>query len=338
LFKELVDVRYRAKAEKHIPLFRTLQWSTFVVSMAHCYHHVFDSLGMLHSLAANLPPGLSRWAQQSTRYGPWVTFCGYCTVFVIFILTLRKGVLRYQIGNMTWTVAVVLLVVLQVAGTAALIFAGIFWFLLPCGLVVANDCFAYICGMSFGRKFITARFLAISPNKTWEGFIGAAFCTFVFAWFYSDILSRFQWIVCPQHEFERFGSLSCEPNTLFQRQAISLPFDDYALVTLHARPAQLHACLLACFASVVAPFGGFFASGIKRAYNIKDFAALIPGHGGFMDRMDCQLLMLLCVYVHWKTFIVEQDMSEEQVLRVLRSMPLDAQHRIASQLGWMALK
>ena len=45
-------------------------------------------------------------------------------------------------------------------------------------------------------------------------------------------------------------------------------------------PIQLHALALGLFASVVAPFGGFFASGIKRAYGLNDFAALIPGHGG----------------------------------------------------------
>ena len=41
----------------------------------------------------------------------------------------------------------------------------------------------------------------------------------------------------------------------------------------------------------MAPFGGFFASGFKRAFDIKDFGHSIPGHGGMTDRMDCQ-----CVY------------------------------------------
>jgi CDP-diglyceride synthetase len=45
---------------------------------------------------------------------------------------------------------------------------------------------------------------------------------------------------------------------------------------------------MAFFASLVAPFGGFFASGFKRAFNIKDFGDSIPGHGGMTDRMDCQ--------------------------------------------------
>ena len=44
-------------------------------------------------------------------------------------------------------------------------------------------------------------------------------------------------------------------------------------------PRQLHGLCLGTFASIVAPFGGFFASAIKRAYNLKDFSAIIPGHG-----------------------------------------------------------
>lgn len=45
--------------------------------------------------------------------------------------------------------------------------------------------------------------------------------------------------------------------------------------------------MIATFASLIAPFGGFFASGVKRAFRIKDFGDTIPGHGGITDRFDC---------------------------------------------------
>lgn len=52
---------------------------------------------------------------------------------------------------------------------------------------------------------------------------------------------------------------------------------------------QLHSLVMALFASLIAPFGGFFASGFKRSFKIKDFGDSIPGHGGMTDRMDCQV-------------------------------------------------
>lgn len=52
---------------------------------------------------------------------------------------------------------------------------------------------------------------------------------------------------------------------------------------------QFHALVLSMFASIIAPFGGFFASGFKRGFKIKDFGDSIPGHGGMTDRMDCQV-------------------------------------------------
>jgi len=52
---------------------------------------------------------------------------------------------------------------------------------------------------------------------------------------------------------------------------------------------QFHALVLSAFASLIAPFGGFFASGFKRGFKIKDFGDSIPGHGGMTDRMDCQV-------------------------------------------------
>ena len=65
----------------------------------------------------------------------------------------------------------------------------------------------------------------------------------------------------------------------------------------------MDAFVFAVFGSLIAPFGGFFASGFKRAFKIKDFGAIIPGHGGFTDRFDCQLLMSFFVFVYHSSFI-----------------------------------
>lgn len=43
--------------------------------------------------------------------------------------------------------------------------------------------------------------------------------------------------------------------------------------------------------------------------HVQDFDSIFPGHGGFYDRFDCQLIMGLCTYVHYVTFIRTSAMS-----------------------------
>ncbi|KAG8658262.1 hypothetical protein MANES_03G136500v8 [Manihot esculenta] len=91
-------------------------------------------------------------------------------------------------------------------------------------------------------------------------------------------------------------------------------------------PVQWHAMWLGLFASIIAPFGGFFASGFKRAFKIKDFGDSIPGHGGFTDRMDCQMIMAVFAYIYHQSFVFQQDYSVETVLdQILGSLTLEEQ-------------
>jgi phosphatidate cytidylyltransferase/cell division cycle 2-like protein len=62
-------------------------------------------------------------------------------------------------------------------------------------------------------------------------------------------------------------------------------------------PYSLHSLHIALFASVVAPFGGFLASAVKRASAKKDFGSLLGSHGGLMDRLDCQLITAPYLYL-----------------------------------------
>ena len=73
------------------------------------------------------------------------------------------------------------------------------------------------------------------------------------------------------------------------------------LFASHCRPTNGSLTRSACaqlFAAVIAPFGGFFASGFKRALRVKDFGDSIPGHGGLTDRMDCQVVMAVFSYIY----------------------------------------
>ncbi len=49
-------------------------------------------------------------------------------------------------------------------------------------------------------------------------------------------------------------------------------------------------------ASLISIFGDLAASGIKRDHKMKDYADIIPGHGGMMDRIDSTILAAPVVY------------------------------------------
>ena len=186
------------------------------------------------------------------------------------------------------------------------IFEGLFWFFFPVWLVVHNDCWAYAWGALLGRRFITQPFFSLSPKKTWEGFVGALVSTIVVAFYTAPLFASSKWLSCPATSLTlRFHEpLSCQPPAVFRAQKEMT----LGPVTLRdVSPIQLHAVVFGLFASIVAPFGGFLASAIKRAYEVKDFDSLIPGHGGVTDRVDCEFIMALFVYVYHKTFIAEPE-------------------------------
>ncbi len=48
---------------------------------------------------------------------------------------------------------------------------------------------------------------------------------------------------------------------------------------------------------IVGMMGDLFASAIKRSVSLKDYGALIPGHGGVLDRCDSILMLAPIVYL-----------------------------------------
>ena len=63
-------------------------------------------------------------------------------------------------------------------------------------------------------------------------------------------------------------------------------------------PKYLPLALLVFWASVAAQFGDLAMSQVKRYYKLKDFGALLPGHGGILDRFDSVLSvsLLFCIF------------------------------------------
>jgi phosphatidate cytidylyltransferase len=122
--------------------------------------------------------------------------------------------------------------------------------------VWAADVAAYFGGRAFGRKKLAP---AISPGKSWEG---------VWSGMAGVVLLAFVWMA-----FDRITAQSV--SSLYTQLA-----DRVGVV------GMLAGVLFLTSMSVV---GDLFESLVKRSVGAKDSSALLPGHGGVLDRIDALL-------------------------------------------------
>lgn len=327
--RELFNLLRRTHEDRQLPGFRLLNWHFFFTAMLFVYGRIL-SQRLVNTVTSDKV--LYKVVSNLIKYHNVVCYFLYIAGFVWFILTLKKKMYKYQFGQYAWTHMILIVVFTQSSFTVASIFEGIFWFLLPASLIVINDIAAYIIGFFFGRTPL----IKLSPKKTWEGFIGASFTTIISAFVMANILGHSQWLTCPRKDLST-GWLQCDPGLLFKPEYYSLqewvphwfPWKEISIL-----PVQWHALCLGLFASIIAPFGGFFASGFKRAFKIKDFGDSIPGHGGITDRMDCQMVMAVFAYIYHQSFVVPQSVSIEMILeQILMNLGLEEQQTLFEKLG-----
>jgi len=97
-----------------------------------------------------------------------------------FVMSLKKGYLKQQFGLFCWVHMSLLLIVVSSHFIMNNILEGLIWFWVPASLVICNDVFAYVWGVTIGRTPL----IKLSPKKTLEGFVGAFFSTIIFGLFF----------------------------------------------------------------------------------------------------------------------------------------------------------
>jgi phosphatidate cytidylyltransferase len=131
-------------------------------------------------------------------------------------------------------------------------------------VVWAGDTTAYFVGRAFGRHLMTPR---VSPKKTWEGAAGSMLGSLAVGWAFLSNAQPISSALLQAHLIERRdGYFALQP---------------WPLLTI---------LVLSAVINVAAQLGDLVESLIKRGAGVKDSGALLPGHGGLLDRIDALLL------------------------------------------------
>lgn len=137
--------------------------------------------------------------------------------------------------------------------------AGDFLALATILTVWASDTGAYVFGKLIkGPKMAPS----ISPNKTWAGLFGGMACSALALWGFAVYIGP----------------------------ALAYVFhQDFSFVGLNQNPVLV--LVLGASFTVFGQIGDLLISHQKRRVGVKDTGALIPGHGGLLDRIDALLLV-----------------------------------------------
>jgi phosphatidate cytidylyltransferase len=138
---------------------------------------------------------------------------------------------------------------------------GQWWILILLPSGWLADSGAYFIGKRFGKHKLSPR---LSPKKTWEGYFGG-------------------------YLFSLIGT----PLLILLYQQLGMP--ESSGITIQ------RGLIIALLMSIFPTLGDLGESMIKRQVGIKDSGKLLPGHGGFLDRIDSWLWMIIIGYhlVRW---------------------------------------
>jgi phosphatidate cytidylyltransferase len=156
---------------------------------------------------------------------------------------------------------------------------GWFFFLLLFLMVWSGDIFAFYVGKAFGKHKLAPR---ISPGKSWEGALASLISCVLIAWLFVQYSPQIQdalmaWGVTPK-------------NDLYPIKGALEPAPFWVVL------------VIAVLTNVAAQVGDLVESMIKRAAGVKDSGAIIPGHGGVLDRIDALLFAAPVAAILFITF------------------------------------
>ena len=150
--------------------------------------------------------------------------------------------------------------------------------------VWVGDTAAYYVGRAIGKHKLAPR---ISPGKTWEGSVASVVGAVVVA------IVLFHFLTPIWRGLHSVHLVSTSGYAYYMR-SFSKATPDFP----HA-PWWAAAAFAICV-NVAAQFGDLVESALKRGAGVKDSGALLPGHGGMLDRIDA---LLFAIPTGWLLYV-----------------------------------
>ena len=142
--------------------------------------------------------------------------------------------------------------------------------------VWAGDTAAYYVGRAIGRHKLASR---VSPGKSWEGSIASLVAAVVVA------ILLFRYLTPIWQGLHSIHLVSASGYAYYMRSLANARPD-------FARAPWWAAAAFALCVNVAAQLGDLVESALKRGADVKDSGALLPGHGGVLDRIDALLFAI----------------------------------------------
>lgn len=195
-------------------------------------------------------PDPALWAQDA-RHVITVWLMPIAVAAWVFGATAAVVRARLDVPEQFWRAVPAFGAVVAVWAALSLLYVAYGWWLLLSlmALVWCADIAAYFTGRALGRNKLAPR---VSPGKSWEGAVGG-------------VVAATAWTLFSAQWEGSFGALL--------QQYYSLPV----------------AAALAAALAALSIVGDLYESLLKRRAGVKDSSALLPGHGGILDRIDALL-------------------------------------------------
>lgn len=240
-----------------------IRFSTLIIGIAISVIIYILSLKGAHYLP--MFSGMPRWLVSMTRTitPEYIMAAVFILIFFLFVYQIVTD----QIEGAGRKIANSLLCITYIAAPVSLLYMirgqtyGVFYLWFISWIVVMSDIVAFFFGKTMGKHRLKWK---ISPNKTWEGYIGGLLGTILSTILFYEI-------------YKRVGAAP----VLSVMQILALSSVFY----------------------VIGALGDLAESLLKRSQSVKDTGDLIPGHGGVLDRVDSMLLALPAFYLVEKFFL-----------------------------------